>query len=284
MLHITPVKTQFPKELKRLHTPPKQLFIEGDWAKLAGLPKVAVVGSRKVSPYGRIVTEKMVQALVSYGVVVVSGLALGVDSIAHQTALDSGGLTIAILPDSLDKITPSSHTQLASQIVKNGGALISEYSPHSQFYKGNLIARNRLVAGLSQAVLITEAGEKSGSLHTANFALEQSKDVLVVPGPITSPASVGCNNLIKCGATIITNPGDLLNALGIKSADLGVSEVSANNEQEYKILKLLQAGVKDGDELQAQSGLNADDYQRVMSFLEISGKIKALGGNQWDIC
>jgi DNA processing protein len=245
---------------------------------------VAVVGGRKASPYGRVVTERLVQTLVTYGVTVVSGLAFGIDSIAHQAALDGDGLTIAVLPSSLDTICPASHTQLAQQIVKQGGALISEYSPHSPFYVGNLIARNRLVAGLSQAVLITEAGERSGSLHTANFALEQGKDVLVVPGPITSPTSAGCNQLIKCGATMITEPADLLNALGIKSANLGLADITAANAQEYQILKLISEGTKDGDELQSQSGMNANDYQRIMSFLEINGKIKALGGNQWDIC
>jgi DNA processing protein len=283
MLHLTPKNPLFPKELLNIPQPPRELFIEGNWADLLAKPKVAVIGSRKVSNYGRIVTERLTQTLVTYGIAVVSGLAFGVDSIAHTTALVNGGPTIAILPNGLDNICPASHTQLAHQIVKQGGALISEYSPRSQFYKSNLIARNRLVAGLCQAVLITEAGERSGSLHTASFAIDGGKEVLVVPGPITSPSSIGCNNLIKSGATMITGPSDLLNALNIQAADLAVTDVIAANEDEYQILKLIKEGIKDGDELQQQSGLSPSKYLEVMSFLEISGRIKALGGNQWDL-
>jgi DNA processing protein len=283
MLHLTPHNNQFPEALKHIPGPPRELFIEGDWANLKDKPKVAIVGSRKASPYGRIVTERLVQALVAYDVVIVSGLAFGIDSIAHQAAIDNGGQTIAVLPSGLDNIRPAAHYNLAKQIVKTGGALISEFSPKTDIYKSNFIIRSRLVAGLSQAVLIAEAGEKSGSLHTANFALEQGKDVLVVPGPITSPNSVGCNNLIKAGAGVITNPADILNALNIQKADLEMSDIAAANKDEYQILKLIRDDVKDGDELQIKSGLSAARYLEVMSFLEITGKIKALGGNQWDI-
>jgi DNA processing protein len=270
MLHLTSNNKQFPEALKHIPGPPRELFIEGNWANLMDKPKVAIVGSRKASPYGRIVTQRLVQALSAYGVVIVSGLALGIDSIAHQAALDANGLTIAVLPSGTDNVYPASHRSLAKQIVDRGGALLSEYPPKTESYKTNFIARNRLIAGLSQAVIITEAAEHSGSLHTANFAIEQGKDVLVVPGPITSPTSVGCNNLIKTGAAIITNPADVLNAINIQRA-------------EYQILKLIKDGIKDGDELQIKSGLTAARYLEVMSFLEITGKIKVLGGNQWDI-
>ena len=164
MLHITSVKALFPAALKLIPQPPRELFIEGRWADLADKPRVAVIGSRKASPYGRLVTERLVRALVTYGITVVSGLAFGIDSIAHQAALDSGGLTIAVLPSGLDNIYPATHRHLANQIVKQGGALISEYPPKTESFKTNFIARNRLIAGLSQAVLITEAAAHSGSL------------------------------------------------------------------------------------------------------------------------
>lgn len=283
MLHISSNNKQFPEALKHISGPPREIFIEGNWANLIDKPKVAIVGSRKASPYGRIVTERLVQALSAYGVVIVSGLALGIDSIAHQAALDANGLTIAVLPSGTDNVYPASHRDLAKRIINGGGALLSEYPPKTESFKTNFIARNRLIAGLSQAVLITEAAERSGSLHTANFAIEQGKDVLVVPGPITSPTSVGCNNLIKAGAGVITSPADVLNALNIQRANLEMPDIAAANQDEYQILKLIKEGIKDGDGLQIKSGLTAARYLEVMSFLEITGKIKALGGNQWDI-
>lgn len=283
MVHLTDKNPRYPSILKDIPSPPKELFIEGDLAKLLDMPRLAVIGSRKASPYGRIVTEKLVQALTAYGVVVVSGLALGIDSIAHQAAVDNDGLTMAVLPSGLDNIRPASHYTLAKQILKSGGALVSEHPPKTDCYKSNFVARSRLVSGLSQAILIIEAGEKSGCLHTANFALEQGKDVLVVPGPITSPNSVGVNNLLKTGATLIANPNDLFNALKIRTGDLGVKEVVASSPEEYTLLTLIKNGIKDGDELQVKSAMPAPDYLKVMSYLEISGKIVALGGNQWDM-
>lgn len=273
----------FPSSLRQIASPPRELFIEGDWVSLINKPMLAVVGSRKASPYGRAVTENIVRVLAAYGVVVVSGLALGIDSIAHQTALDAGGLTIAILPSGLDNIYPPSHHQLAKNIIKQGGALITEYPPHTISYKNNFVARNRLIAGLAQAILVTEAAERSGSLHTVNFALEQGKDILVVPGPITSSTSVGCNNLIKAGATVITSPNDILNSLAITPSDSYIQEITANNATEYAILKMIKSGLSDGEELQKSSGLSASEFMQVMSQLEISGRIKTVGGNQWII-
>jgi DNA processing protein len=282
MLHITNKKPLFPISLTNISHPPRELFIEGDWQNLLGKPKVAVVGSRKASsPYGRAVTDQLVRALTAYGVVIVGGLALGIDSIAHISAIESGGLTIAVLPSGLDKIAPASHRNLAAEIVKKGGALITEYPPRTDCYKGNFIARNRIIAGLSDVVLITEAADRSGSLHTANFAVEQGKDVLSVPGPITSPTSTGCNNLIKSGATPVTGAADILNALKISMSDLAAQELVANSPAEYKILSLIKSGVNDNEELQHLSGLPLEEFLQVVSLLEISARIKAVGGGMW---
>lgn len=283
MLHTTPGKSQFPPQLTTIPQPPKGLFVESNtWPELIRMPMLAVVGSRKVSTYGRTVTEQLVRAAAARGIVIVSGLALGLDAIAHQAALDAGGRTIAVLPSGLDNIYPRSHYYLAQQIIKQGGALVSEYPPHSAIaYKGNFIARNRIVAGLAKATLITEAALKSGSLHTANFALEQGREVLAVPGPINSPLSVGCNNLIKTGATPITSIDDILAIFNLVGTATANHEPMAANAAEHAILQLLTGGPRDIDNMQTESGMSPIEFQQTLSMLEITGKISAQGGGLW---
>lgn len=283
MLRTTPGKKQYPVQLQQLAQPPKELFIASEnWLELLQKPMLAVVGSRKVSAYGRSVTEHLVSGAAARGIVIVSGLALGVDALAHQAALDAGGNTIAVLPSGLEAIYPTSHHQLAQTIIKNGGALISEYPPHSKIaFKGNFIARNRIIAGLSQAILIPEAAERSGSLHTANFALEQGKDVLAVPGPITNPLSAGCNNLIKTGATPVTNIDDIFAALKLSASVALNHEALAQNEPEHLILHLIGQGIHDTDDLQLQSKLDPAVFQQTLSMLEITGRIAVIGGGKW---
>jgi DNA processing protein len=283
MQHLSIHNKSYPDCLKNIPQPPKEIFINGDLNNLLEKPAVGVVGSRKVSSYGRNVTELLVKKLCARGVIIVSGLALGVDSIAHQTALDVGGVTIAVLPSGLDNIYPSSHYNIAKNIVRCGGALVSEYPPKTEAFKSNFIARNRLISGLSKALLITEAAINSGSLHTANFAIDQGIDVLAVPGPITSQFSAGCNNLIKSGAIPVTDVDDILNCLHINSLPAQEKEIHANNPSEHAILNLLIDGAKDGDYLLSLSNLEVKDFQQTMSFLEISGKIKSVGGNIWVI-
>jgi DNA processing protein len=246
-------------------------------------PRLAVVGSRSISPYGREVTADLAGKLAEQGVVIISGLALGVDAIAHQAALDAGGLTIAVLPGPVDKIYPATNTALGEEILVRGGALVSEYTSDEYALKQNFIARNRLVAGLAQAVLITEAAEKSGSLHTARFALEQGKDVLAVPGNITAPTSVGTNNLIKAGAIPVTTYSDIMHALGLQDHALTVREVRGRNRHEQIVLDLLLKGVSDGDQLLKQSGLNPSQFNQVLTMLELGGKIHPQGANQWSL-
>jgi DNA processing protein len=194
----------FPDILKHISPVPKNLFWSGQsigsWIER---PKVAIVGSRRISPYGRAVTEKLAGELARAGVVIISGLAYGVDITAHNAALAARGITVAVLPSSLEEIYPPAHRNIARQISEKG-TLISEYPVGAISFRSNFIARNRLVSGLADVLIITEAALKSGSLHTARFALEQGKTVMAVPGNITSPTSEGCNNLIKSGAAPIT--------------------------------------------------------------------------------
>lgn len=244
---------------------------------------MAIVGTRKPTPYGKEVTYRLSYELASKGIVIVSGLALGVDGIAHQAALDAGGTTIAVLPTPLERIHPQTHRELAERIIQGGGALLSEYSADDQVFKMNFVARNRIVTALSDAVLITEAASRSGTLTTANFALEQGKTVMAAPGNITSVMSAGCNQLLKVGATPITSTDDVLHELGLTDRRRQAKLPLADTKDEDILIKLLASGIREGEELHAKSGLSAASYNQAMSMLEIEGKIRALGSTHWII-
>lgn len=274
-----------PAVLKQIPSPPKQIFHTGhSLGELLKYPRVAIVGSRNISAYGKQITNRLTTDLAERGIVIVSGLAFGVDSVAHRAALAAKGTTIAVLPSPLDNILPTAHRQLAQNILDQGGALVSEYANGSEMFKTNFVARNRLVAGLANAVLITEAVEKSGSLHTARFALEQGKDVLAVPGNITSSTSAGTNNLIKAGAQPVTSYLDVLRALGlVEGIKARKHTPKGRNPQEQALIDLLSRGVSDGEQLRQQSGLDVATFGQVLTMLEISGKIHSLGANQWTL-
>lgn len=245
------------------------------------LPSVAIVGSRKPTSYGREVTERIAGELAAQGIVIVSGLALGVDGIAHQATLDAGGTTIAILANGLPDISPSSHRALAEAIVTSGGAIVSEYEPGTSVRSYQFLARNRIVSGLSDAVLITEAAARSGTLNTAMHALEQGKELFVVPGNITSPMSAGCNYLLKQGARVATCADDIIEIIAPELIRPQTTLALGANPEETAILKLLGQGIRDGDELQRSSGLDANTFASTLTMLEINGSIRALGANQW---
>lgn len=272
----------FPAMLQDALPQPQQIYVaSNNLPDLLARPRLAVVGSRKVSAYGRTITTNLATKVAREGVVIVSGLAIGVDALAHRAALDAGGLTIAVLPGSLEQIYPSSHYQLALQILEQGGALITEYPAGTNTFPSNFIARNRLVTALSQAVLITEAAARSGTLSTARFALDQGRDVLAVPGNITSPTSAGTNNLLKIGATPVTEPEDILHVLHIKPTKTQKARPKGANPQEQTILDLIHAGVHSGGELLAQSKLDVSLFNQHMTMLEITAKIRPLGGDTW---
>lgn len=229
---------QYPSYFNEIAHPHKQLFILGtDISDY--LPAVTIVGSRKLTPYGREVTYRLAYDLAKAGVTIVSGLALGADGIVHQATLDARGRTIAVLAGGLDSIHPASHRNLAIEILKRGGSLISEYPEGTPPLKQNFVARNRLVAALSDVVLITEAAEASGSLITARFGIEQNKTVAAVPGPITSGQSVGTNNLIKSGAVPVTEAEDILHILGIQAEKRNKTEVFGDTAEEQKVIDLI---------------------------------------------
>ncbi len=262
----------------------ERLYIRGDVARLnTTQPMLAVVGSRKATAYGRMATTELVHEVAKRNVAIVSGLALGVDSLAHQAALDVGGYTIAVLPCGIDTIYPATHRMLGRRILEKGGTLVSEYTGTELPRKDQFIARNRIIAALADAVLITEAASRSGSLHTAEFALEQGKTVLAVPGGIYSPLSSGTNQLIKSGALPVTNADDIFMAL--KMADTVESQElpMGANKEEHAIIQLIGTGIQDGEALLAASGLEATVFHHTLTMLEITGTIKSLGGNQWGL-
>lgn len=257
------------------------LYCEGvQLQDLEGRPFVAVVGSRKLTDYGRETTKTIVRELAGQGVVIVSGLALGIDSVAHQAALDAHGTTIAVLPSTLDEIYPASHRQLAAKIVAEGGALITEYGADNPVHSGCYVARNRIISGLSLAVIIPEAAERSGSLHTANFALEQGRDVLVVPGSIFSTTSRGTNKLLKAGATPITAVDDIFELLKLERRTEPV--LAGASAVEQAILEALVEGQTDSQTLFERSNLPIREFNQALTTLEIAGKITQ-SGQAWTL-
>lgn len=280
---LTVKNAGIPSILAAIPAPPKELYVMGELGLLMQMPRVAIVGSRKVSPYGRHVTQRLAESLARAGVVIVSGLALGVDAIAHKACLEAGGKTIAVLPTSLDSIYPSSHRHLAEAIVGQGGALVSEYAPGMPGLKKNFIERNRLVSGISDAVLITEAAIKSGTLHTANYALDQGKTVMAVPGNVTSPTSEGTNNLLKSGAIMVTEAADVLAALNLALIGSQRQLPLGSNREEQVLIDLLADGMTDSSELLQTSKLDASTFNQTLTMLEITGKIRATGAGHWQL-
>lgn len=278
---VIPLKHKYLQITKCIARQPKSLFYIGNLPD-DRLPTIAIVGTRKPTGYGREVTERFSYTLAQRGIIIVSGLALGVDAIAHRAALDAGGTTLAILPCGLPKIAPATNQGLAEDIVRQGGALISEYEPGAPVaWKSNMLERNRLVAGIADALLITEATARSGTLNTAAHALEQGKTVFVIPGNITNPSSAGCNALIQQGATLVTCPEDILEAIAPELVQHQSQLALATSPAEAAILAALKSGARDGSDIQQVTGLRADEYNIALTTLELNGTVKALGANQW---
>jgi DNA processing protein len=229
------------------------------------------------------VTYQLSYDLAQRGIVVISGLALGIDSIAHQAALDAGGTTIAVQGNGLNYIYPATNRGLGLAIIAGGGALISEYDHDIEARDFQFLARNRIVSGLSDAVIVTEAAIRSGTMATVARALEQGREVFVVPGNITSPLSAGCNALIKQGALPITSATDVIEVIAPHLLQPQQSLALGSNALESTIISLLQSGIRDGDELQSQSGVAVSEFSQSLSMMEINGIVRALGGNQWTL-
>ena len=277
---FSPQEQKYLQILETLAKVPKSVYVIGNLPETRR-PTVAIVGTRRPTAYGREVTHRFGYELARRGVVIVSGLALGVDGIAHRAALEADGTTIAVLANSLPRIYPSTHRDLAKEITEKGGAILTEFEDNENPHGYDFLSRNRIVSGLADAVIITEAAARSGTLNTAMHALEQGKEVFVVPGNITSPLSAGCNALIKQGATPITSEDDVLEVLFPSSSSAQTSLPLGATPQETAIIAQLQAGTRDGDELQRQTAIPANEFSMALTMLEMNGVIRPLGGNQW---
>lgn len=288
---ISPLENNFTGVLDAIAVKPKMLYFRGKMPEnmmdddLTNRPKsVAIVGTRHCTKYGEEIAYKMAFELAKRGVVVISGLAYGIDSIAHQAALDAGGVTVAVLGTPIDRIYPRAHEGLAREIVEKGGMILSEYAAGEKVYpKTSFLARNRLIAGLADAVVIVEAAERSGSLNTAMHALDQGKELFVVPGDITHPMSAGCNKLLKQGANPYTDIDDLLDFFFPKRQKAGLRQmvIFGDTPEELSLMKLMHDGIKNGEEMIKKTEMPVAIFNQTITMLEIKGLVRSLGANQW---
>lgn len=272
----------YPQLLKQTPRCPFILYVKGSID--AVIPcTLAIVGTRTITNYGREVTEMFTRELVLAGFTIVSGLALGVDANAHQSTIDANGKTIAVLGCGVDCCTPDENKNLYDQIIKKGGAIVSQFPLGSPPSKGSFPARNRVVAGLSQAVLVTEGAEDSGALITADYAFMFNRPVFAVPGPITSSLSKGPYKLIKKGGKLVTSPEDIIKELKsqtpnsksqIKSKSQ-ISKFKPETKEEEKILKFLENETLLFDEISIKTGMDSSRLGSLLTMMEVKGMIKS---------
>lgn len=318
---ISPLESNFTEVLDSIALKPRILYFYGKMPKnmvktgeekpeqtRTARPKtVAIVGSRHNTKYGEEIAYKLAYELAKRGVIIVSGLAYGVDSIAHRGCLDANGRTVAVLGTPIDKIYPKNHLNLAKEIVEKGGVVMSEYAPRTEEYqnaplaadevfvngqrylnfKSTFLYRNRLISGLSDIVVVVEAAEHSGTLNTAAHALNQGKEVFAVPGNITNPYSKGCNNLIKQGAIPYTEPDDILRLLFpedyLKKRKKVQISLFGDTKEETMILKALSEGLRNGEEIVKNLHLPIEVFNETITLLEIKGSVRSLGANNWSL-
>ena len=278
---ITWAEQSYPKRLMEIDQPPPVLYLRGSllpedtWA-------VAIVGTRRVTPYGRQVTEEIASYLASNGFTIISGLARGVDSIAHSAALKVGGRSLAVLGSGVDRIYPPENRALDNQIMEQG-ALLSDYAPGTPPEASNFPPRNRIISGLSMAVVVIEAGKTSGALITAEFGAEQGREIFAVPGNILAPQSKGTNKLIQQGAQPLLSASDIMQALNI--AQIGqhkaARKVLPADDLETQILKTMGEAPLHVDELRNQIGLPVETVSATLIMMELKGMVRQVGNMQY---
>jgi len=274
----------YPKLLKEIKDPPEILYLRGEI--LAEENCFAVVGTRRCSAYGKEIALEIAGDLAEAGLTIVSGLAPGIDSLAHQATLERGKRTIAVLGTGIDEksIYPQENLKLARKILELGGGLISEYPPGTHGSEFTFPKRNRIISGLSLGVLIIEAKQKSGALITANWAKKQGRKIFAIPGPIHSLNSKGCHYLIKQGAKLVENANDILKELNL---NLSISEINrvvkGENDEENLILGVLKEEALDVDKIIEKTKLSVTKVAGTLAVLEIKDKVKNLGGNIYAI-
>ncbi len=274
----------YPKLLKHIYDPPAMLFIMGEFAETDQY-SVAVVGSRQPSNYGKIATEKLAGELAARGITVVSGLAYGVDTIAHRSAINCGGRSLAVLGSGIDVVYPSENRQLASAMQKSG-VVMSEYPMGTGPDRGNFPRRNRIICGLSHGVIVVEAGQKSGALITAAIALEQNREVFAVPGNIDSSKSIGTNALIKEGAAVVTSIEDVLDTLSVPLSPIltGVERTRPDihlDDGQKRVMAVLSNEPTHVDQIANTTGESAATILSRLLNLELMNLVRQLPGKMF---
>lgn len=293
---ITILDTNYPEKLKQIYDPPVVLYYRGK-LRLSEF-SIAIVGSRKTTNYGACTAKKLSYELAMRGVQIVSGLARGIDSIAHEGCLDAGGKTAAVLGCGLDYIYPPENSRLYENILNSGGLILSEYPPGTPPLQYNFPARNRIISGISSGVLIVEAAGKSGSLITAGYALEQGREVFAVPGNIDCSYSKGTNQLIRDGAKIVLGVEDILEEFDYQE-DVNISDspgqspgININtgmktymglSSEEIRVVKIIQKGIHHIDEIIERSNISVKDINNILFMLEMKGVITQMPGKLFEI-
>jgi DNA processing protein len=275
---VTWASPDYPERLRHVYHPPPVLYLRGElkptdeWA-------VAVVGTRRASAYGREAARHIAGELTRAGVTVISGLARGIDSVAHRAALEAGGRTVAVLGNGVDVVYPAENRRLMQRIVE-GGAVISEYALGTPPDAGNFPPRNRVISGLSLGVVVVEAGERSGALITADYAAEQGREVFAVPGNMFNRNSIGCNRLIQQGAKLVLSVEDVLEELNLTmvAQQLELQAVVPENETESLLLDYLSREPTHVDEIVRQSDLSASEVSSTLALMELKGMVRQVGG------
>ncbi|EKD46455.1 MAG: hypothetical protein ACD_67C00231G0003 [uncultured bacterium] len=275
---------RYPALLREIPDNPYLIYMKGNLECL-NLPLVAIVGSRKLTTYGSQVARSFARDLANNGVCVVSGLAFGIDAMAHRGALDAKGKTIAVLGNSLDSesIAPRTNFQLSEEILRGGGLLVSEFPIQTHADSGTFPARNRIMAGMSQGVLVVEAAIKSGSMITVNLALDYNRDVFAVPGSIFSPQSEGTHKIIKAGAKLVTCAKDIMEELRIENTQESLQEAThiTLNEEEKSVCSILSHEGLHIDRITKLTKLDTSTISSLLAMLEIKGAIKNVGGQNY---
>lgn len=277
---VTLREKEYPKLLLEIDNPPFVLFGKGN-KKVLNNNLFAVVGTRRVTSYGRQVTEMMTEQLVDSGFVIVSGLALGVDALAHQATIENKGVTIAVLGCGVDCCYPSTNEIIYNNILAHNGAVISEFPIGMKPSPGSFPSRNRIIAGSSQAVIVTEGAEDSGSLITAEYGLKYGRKVFAIPGPITSPLSNGPMKLIRKGAVLITSAEDILKEFQISNTKYPVSnkkDIKGETKEEQKIIDLLQNEPLSADEIIKKTKIPSSELSILLSMMELRGFLTSENG------
>lgn len=276
---------QYPKLLREISNPPMVLYYKGDLFSCNLDRTLAVVGSRRASFNGKESLKKVIKGFCGTDICIVSGLASGMDTVAHESAIENNLKTIGVIASGFDFVYPSSNKKLYQEIIDKNGAIVTEYYPTFEPLKYRFPERNRIVSGLSHGTLVGEAAIKSGALITANVTLDQGRELMCIPGLITNPNTEGIYKLLKTGATLVTDSDDILNALGweiIKKDEKNVENTDLTID-EKKILYTINIEPKNFDEIQAETKLKTDELLMILTKLELVGKLEQIPGDRYKI-